>query len=35
MLNQIILIGRLTHDPEVRILEDGRNELKSNEESSE
>ena len=24
MLNQIILIGRLTHDPEIRILEDGR-----------
>ncbi|PKK94106.1 MAG: single-stranded DNA-binding protein [Tenericutes bacterium HGW-Tenericutes-6] len=24
MLNQIILIGRLTHQPEVRILEDGR-----------
>ncbi|MCR3905804.1 MAG: single-stranded DNA-binding protein [Tenericutes bacterium] len=24
MLNQVILIGRLTHDPEVRILEDGR-----------
>jgi len=24
MLNQIILIGRLTQDPEVRILEDGR-----------
>lgn len=24
MLNQIILIGRLTHQPEIRILEDGR-----------
>lgn len=24
MLNQIILIGRLTHDPESKILEDGR-----------
>lgn len=24
MLNQLILIGRLTHDPEMRILEDGR-----------
>ncbi|MBE0700542.1 MAG: single-stranded DNA-binding protein [Acholeplasmataceae bacterium] len=24
MLNQIVLIGRLTHDPESKILEDGR-----------
>jgi single-strand DNA-binding protein len=24
MLNQVILIGRLTHDPEVKVLEDGR-----------
>lgn len=24
MLNQIILIGRLTHDPEVKVLDDGR-----------
>ncbi len=24
MLNQVILIGRLTHDPEVKVLDDGR-----------
>ncbi|MDD3068294.1 MAG: single-stranded DNA-binding protein [Acholeplasmataceae bacterium] len=24
MLNQLVLVGRLTHDPETRILEDGR-----------
>lgn len=24
MLNQLVLVGRLTHDPESRILEDGR-----------
>jgi single-strand DNA-binding protein len=24
MLNQLVLVGRLTHDPETRVLEDGR-----------
>ena len=24
MLNQVILIGRLTHDPELKILDDGK-----------
>ena len=24
MLNQLVLVGRLTHDPETKILEDGR-----------
>ncbi len=24
MLNQVVLVGRLTHDPEIKILEDGR-----------
>lgn len=27
MLNQLILVGRLTHDPETKILEDGRKVL--------
>ncbi|HHT39409.1 MAG: single-stranded DNA-binding protein [Acholeplasmatales bacterium] len=27
MLNQVILIGRLTHDPELKILDDGKKVL--------